>query len=218
MSFPPPSLNKHFLHEWGGVMQPLDFSFEMFPPKTDAGLNSFLAAYRAFAAVNPTTISLTFGAGGSGRSRSLDALEALSRSNRDAKNPISITAHLTCVGFDQTEALDMAHRLVQLGADRLLVLGGDPIDEGSTSAAHYAKTPIRYAADLIDQIVNPTDKPKLKIGIGCAAFPEGRPNGETAELDLAILKSKCDAGASFAWTQFFFDDEAFLRYLSLIHI
>ena len=178
-------------------------SFEMFPPPKLDGVDKFVAAYRALAEAHPTTVSVTYGAGGSGRERSVAAISKLSELQGQVPKFAPLTAHLTRIDADKTEIDAVADSLWRVGVRRILALGGDaPVQKDVRPTEEY-----KTATDLIMGLRTLYD-----FEIGCAAFPEGRPNGETAEDDLKILAAKEAAGAQFAWTQFFFDDDAFLRY------
>ncbi len=180
----------------GGVQ----VSFEFFPPKNEEMERSLWAAIGRLATLDPSYVSVTYGAGGTTRERTHATVVRLRR-----ETTLEPAAHLTCVGATRDEIDAIARRYWDAGVRHIVALRGDP-PEG---AARYLPHPGGYAfaADLVAGLrrVAPFD-------ISVAAYPETHPEALSAEADLDNLKRKVDAGASRAITQFFFDVEVYLRF------
>jgi len=178
----------------------LSVSFEVFPPKSPDGLDELRSTVRQLAVVGPRFVSVTYGAGGSGRERSVAAIEAVHAEGQ------SVAGHLTCVGQPRSEVDAMIDRYRDLGVTRIVALRGDP--PGGVDAPYephidgYQRT-----ADLVRAI-------SLRGGfdIAVSAYPERHPQSPTDQHDLDVLADKVAAGAHRATTQMFFDNAHFLRY------
>jgi methylenetetrahydrofolate reductase (NADPH) len=182
----------------------IDVSFEVFPPKTDDGLVRLAATAAQLAAAEPAFVSVTYGAGGSQRSRSFAAIEAA------AGGGTPIAAHLTCVGQPATEIDAVIDAYEELGVEHIVALRGDP-PEGID--APYVPHPDGYhrTADLVA-----TAAQRGRFQVIVSAYPERHPQSPSDEHDLDVLASKVDAGASCAITQMFFDVDVFARYLERV--
>ena len=180
----------------------LSISFEVFPPKTAAGLGALSEAVARLDAVGPAYISVTYGAGGSDRQRSFDAIDAV-RSSTTA----TIAAHLTCVGQSRGDVDAVIDRYLHLGVDHIVALRGDP--PGGIDAP-YQPHPDGFTstADLVAAV-----KRRGDLSVSVSAYPERHPQSPTDEHDLDVLAAKVDAGADRAMTQMFFDNRHFLDYL-----
>ena len=182
-----------------------DISFEVFPPKTDAGLVQLADTARRLAAVDPTFVSVTYGAGGSQHHRSFAAIEATAASG------VTIAAHLTCVGQPASEIAAVMDAYESLGVEHIVALRGDPpngID------APYAPHPDGYqrTADLVAAAAA-----RERFGdVIVSAYPERHPQSPTLDHDLDVLADKVAAGADRAITQMFFDVDLFARYLEQV--
>lgn len=178
-------------------------SFEFFPPKTDEGVESLYRTVEELRPCRPSFVSVTYGAGGSTRDRTL---ELVSRIQRDLG--ITTMAHLTCVGSTRDEIGDVVRRLMDSGIQNILALRGDP-PKGETSFRATAGG-FSYATELVAFL---RDKlPDLCIGAAC--YPEGHVETRDLERDLQHLVSKVKAGVDFLVSQLFFDNadyQAFLR-------
>lgn len=180
----------------------LGVSFEFFPPKTEDAQAAFWQTVKRLEDVKPRFVSVTYGAGGSTRERSLDIVRQLARDTR-----LKPAAHLTCVDASRGEVDDVVREIAQAGVSHIVALRGDsPNGVGAKFEPH----PCGYgnAADLIGGI--------RSIGnfeISVAAYPEKHPESFTLEVDLAMLAAKVDNGATRALTQFFFDNSAYLRFV-----
>jgi methylenetetrahydrofolate reductase (NADPH) len=171
------------------------FSFEFFPPKTEKGWNALTSRLSTFEALEPSFVSVTYGAGGSTRSRTRDLVCYLA--SETTLDPIP---HLTCVGHTKDDIDAILEDYAKAGIDNILALRGD-IPEDGCAESDYA-----YAADLVDAI-HAFDG--ASFGVGVAGFPEGHPETPNRLLQLEHLKSKVDRGVDWICTQLFFDNNAF---------
>jgi len=152
------------------------------------------------AVLEPQFVSVTYGADGSTRARTHAAVERISR-----ETSLTAAPHLTCVGASKEEIDDIARAYWDMGIRHLVALRGDA-PAGSDGYEPHAQG-YAYASDLVAGLKNVAD-----FDISVAAYPEVHPEAESAAADLDNLKRKLDAGASRAITQFFFDNDAFLRF------
>lgn len=178
-------------------------SFEFFPPKTEEGVETLYETVKALRTCRPSFVSVTYGAGGSTRDRTL---ELVARIQRDLG--ITTMAHLTCVGSTRDEIRDTLKRLRDSGIQNVLALRGDP-PKGETEF-RATDGGFRFATELVAFIQ------ELNLGfcIGAACYPEGHVEAKDLESDLQHLVEKVDAGADFLVSQLFFDNEdygAFVR-------
>lgn len=176
-------------------------SFEFFPPADADAEAQFTRTLGKLEPLNPEFVSVTYGAGGTTQDRTLETVAMIHRTTT-----LDAAAHLTCVGASRTEVDAMARRLWDAGIRRIVALRGDP----PKGAASYEPHPDGYAfaADLVGGLKRVAD---FKIAV--AAYPEVHPEANSADADLDNLKRKFDAGAEIAVSQYFFDTEAFLRFL-----
>jgi methylenetetrahydrofolate reductase (NADPH) len=175
-------------------------SFEFFPPSTEAMEATLWTSIERLADLDPTFVSVTYGADGSTRERTHAAVERIIRDTKLTPAP-----HLTCVGASRGEIDDIAREYWDMGVRHLVALRGDAPKGCDTYVPHadgYA-----YGSDLVEGLRNIAD-----FDISVAAYPEVHPEAPSADFDLDNLKRKLDAGASRAITQFFFDADIFLRF------
>ncbi len=176
-------------------------SFEFFPPKTEKMEQNLWAAIERLSPLSPAFISVTYGAGGSTRERTHAIVSRIRR-----ETDIEPAAHLTCVGSSREEIDAIARSYWADGIRHIVALRGDPPEGDSAYVPHpggYA-----FASDLVTGLKKVAD-----FEISVAAYPEVHPEAKSAEADLDNLKRKVDAGATRAITQFFFDNDAYLRFL-----
>ncbi|MGE3174354.1 MAG: methylenetetrahydrofolate reductase [NAD(P)H] [Planctomycetota bacterium] len=178
-------------------------SFEFFPPKTEEGVESLYRTVEELRSCRPSYVSVTYGAGGSTRDRTL---ELVSRIQRDLG--ITAMAHLTCVGSTRDEIREILRRLVDSGIQNVLALRGDP-PKGETE---FQPVPggFRYATELVAFIRDQG----FDLCVGGACYPEGHVETRDLDADLSHLVQKVQAGVDFLITQLFFDNEdyrAFVR-------
>ncbi len=184
------------------------FSFEFFPPKTDKGLESLRTAVRALRDLDPSFVSVTYGAGGSTRDRTIELVTEIQR-----HYGIEVMAHLTCVGADRDEITAVVRRLEAGGVNNILALRGDP-PEGQDKFVPNADG-FTYANELTAFI-----KQGFSFGLGGACYPEGhvecKGSDDKRDLvqDLQNLQHKVDAGAEFLITQLFFDNHAYFDFVA----
>ncbi|MBU2590987.1 MAG: methylenetetrahydrofolate reductase [NAD(P)H] [Nitrospinae bacterium] len=180
------------------------FSFEFFPPKTDEGLESLMETIGQLKGLEPSYVSVTYGAGGSNAGKSLDLISTIKE-----RFGLESMAHLTCVNSradDITKVLD-AYR--DAGVANILALRGDPpagSREFKASEGGY-----RHASELVSHI-----KKNYDFCIGVAGYPEGHPESKSIDEDIRNLKLKVDAGGDFIVTQLFFNNDDFFRFEEMV--
>ena len=179
------------------------FSFEFFPPKTEAGVATLERTIRELGELKPSYVSVTYGAGGSTRERTV---EIVSRIQREAG--ICAMAHLTCVGAGRHEIGGVLDRLVDEGVENIMALRGDP-PEGQTQFQRPADG-FGYAADLIAFI---RQRFGDRLSIGGAAYPELHVESRDLEREIGYLRAKVEAGADFIVTQLFFDNSFYFDFV-----
>lgn len=177
------------------------FSFEFFPPKTPEASEQLFANIRHLAALSPSYVSVTYGAGGSTRELTRELVARILR-----ETSITVVSHLTCVGATQDEIRQVLDSFASSGIENILALRGDP-PKGTPG---WEKTPggFGYAGELVSFI----KKHFPSMGIGVAGFPEGHPNTPNRLKEIDYLKAKVDAGADYIVTQLFFDNRDFYDY------
>ena len=178
-------------------------SFEFFPPKTEEGVETLYKTVKELRPCRPSFVSVTYGAGGSTRDRTL---ELVARIQRDLG--ITTMAHLTCVGSTKDEIRETLDRLHASGIRNVLALRGDPPKGQAEFQA--VEGGFRYATELVAFIRELGDD----WCVGAACYPEGHVESSDLEADLAHLVEKVDAGADFLVAQLFFDNDdyrAFVR-------
>ncbi len=176
------------------------FSFELFPPKTDKGMDNLKAAVAELNTVSPTYFSVTYGAGGSTRERTYATVDWL------CDQGIETAPHLSCIGSDRNEILDILDRYRKQGIRRLVALRGDL----PSGAGLGALSELRYANELV-ALIRAEQGDHFHIEV--AAYPEVHPQAANADADLANFKRKVDAGANGAITQYFYNADAYFDFV-----
>ncbi len=179
------------------------FSFEFFPPKTDAGFEELFVTIARLQELQPSFVSVTYGAGGSTRERTHTLVVRIQRETN-----LTAVAHLTSVCHTRDELAGILDRYAAAGVENILALGGDP----PRNLANYdrAQDAFRYAADLVRFIRSRTAVPDERgFGLGVAGFPEGHPTTPNRLQEMDYLKQKVDAGADYICTQLFFENRDF---------
>lgn len=172
-------------------------SFEVFPPKTNDKYESVAGAVREIAKLNPSFMSVTYGAGGG-------TSEYTAKIAEEVKSyGVTSLAHLSCISSNKELVKTQIHKLKGLGIENILALRGDIPDWLDKNNLQY-----HYAYELIDDIKSESD-----FCVGGACYPECHPESETAEKDLEYLKIKVDHGCEFLTTQMFFDNDIFYRFV-----
>jgi len=185
------------------------FSFEFFPPKTEAGAEKLFKAIRELESLRPSWVSVTYGAGGSTRDLTRRLVLRIMR-----ETPLEVMPHLTCVRHTEAEIYDLVEEYAEAGVSNILALAGDP--PASMHGYDRSRDAFRYACDLVRflrefharhggrAIADPRG-----YGLGVAGFPEGHPATPNRLTEIDHLKAKVDAGADFVVTQLFFDNSDF---------
>jgi methylenetetrahydrofolate reductase (NADPH) len=174
------------------------YSFEFFPPKTVEGQARLRETCRQLAQLNPKFFSVTFGAGGSTRERTLETVLEIKAHGYEA------APHLSCIATSREEIREILARYREHGIRHLVALRGD-LPSGEVTAAGF-----RYASELVEFIRDETGD---WFEIEVAAYPEIHPEAPSARADLQNFKRKVDAGANAAITQYFYNADAYFRFL-----
>jgi methylenetetrahydrofolate reductase (NADPH) len=178
------------------------FSFEFFPPKSDAGERVLGLALESLRQLEPSFVSVTYGAGGTSRGRTLELTKWIKK-----ELGIEAMAHLSCVGSTRDELSAVIADMRQAGIDNILALRGDaPLGESEWTPHPDG---LRYSTELAALIHADHDD----IGIGGACFPEVHPEAPDLAHDLRFLRDKIDNGVSFLITQLFFDADLYFRFV-----
>jgi methylenetetrahydrofolate reductase (NADPH) len=177
------------------------FSFEFFPPKTDQGWSNLREALGSLVALEPDFASVTYGAGGSTRDRTLEVTKWLKQDLG-----IEAMAHLSCVGSTREDLRGILDGIAASGIENVLALRGDP-PRGETEWRPHPGG-LHYSTELAALISE-----GYPFGIGAACFPEVHPEAPDLVHDLRFLKAKVDSGVSFLITQLFFDNELYFRFV-----
>jgi methylenetetrahydrofolate reductase (NADPH) len=175
------------------------FGFEFFPPKTDNGWEELMNRMSAFEALEPSVVSVTYGAGGSTRAKTHEMVCHIA--SNTSLDPIP---HLTCVGHKVSDITQILESYAQSGVDNILALRGDRPSEGDCTSD------FQHAADLI-QLIHAFDG--KSFGVGVAGFPEGHPETPNRLVQMDHLKAKVDCGVDWICSQLFFDNTAFFDWL-----
>jgi len=178
----------------------LTLSVEFFPPKTDKGEENLFSEIEIIKRLDPGFCSVTYGAGGSTREKTVDLVDAI-----HSRCGLEVMCHLTVVGQSKDEARGVLQTLKAKGIENLLALGGDP-PQGMTDWQPHPDG-FHYAIELVREAI--------KLGgfsVAVAGFPEVHPRAVSRESDLRFLKEKVDAGAAAIISQLFFDNDDFFRF------
>ncbi|MCX8083973.1 MAG: methylenetetrahydrofolate reductase [NAD(P)H] [Calditerrivibrio sp.] len=179
-------------------------SFEFFPPKKIENEHILFETIDSLKKFKPDFVSITYGAGGSTKDKTLDWTLRIKRDYS-----IETMMHLTCITSNRNEIDDLLDILKKNGIENILALRGDIPKDG---LAYTISSDFKYAADLVREI-----KP-YGFCIGVAGYPEGHLEAESLEKDIEHLKEKIEAGGEFIITQLFFDNTFFYRYLEILQI
>jgi len=177
------------------------FSIEVFPPKPDTDIQVIYETIEQLREINPDFISVTYGAGGSTRQRTVEIADRVKNGYK-----ITVLSHLTCIGSTKDEIAYILDDLKKRGIENIMALRGDVPENEKNPFKDFG-----YAVDLVKFI-----KKNWDFCIGVAGYPEKHPEAKTMDSDLNYLKEKVDAGADFITTQLFLDNNHFYRYLDLV--
>jgi len=180
------------------------FSFEFFPPKTDEGVRALFATVEALRPLGPAYVSVTYGAGGSTRQRTVELVKRLKR-----ENEVEAMAHVTCAGASRDELAGLLDEIAGAGIQNVLALRGDP-PRGETTFVPHPEG-FAHASDLVAFVRSQPER--WRFCVGAAAYPEGHVETRDLGLDLRNLKVKVDAGADFLVTQLFFDNAKYFGFV-----
>ncbi|HYF53297.1 MAG TPA: methylenetetrahydrofolate reductase [NAD(P)H] [Salinarimonas sp.] len=185
--------------------RPVRVSFEFFPPKTPEMDATLWASIERLAPLGPSFVSVTYGAGGSTRERTHATVSRLVR-----ETTLKPAAHLTCVAATRAEVDEVVRSYWDAGVRHIVALRGDPVAGLGTA---YEPHPGGYdqTCDLVAGIKRVGD-----FEVSVSAYPEKHPEAASLDADIDALKAKVDAGATRAITQFFFDNDLYLRYLDRV--
>ena len=189
------------IRERFGQERPL-FSFEFFPPKDDRGVDALFDTVANLKALGPAFVSVTYGAGGSTREKTVAITRRIKR-----EAGIEAMAHLTCVGHSRDEIAALLDEYEEAGVENIMALRGDP-PRGDTEFVPHPQG-FSHANELIAFI-----RQRKDFCIGGAGYPEVHPEAPSPEEDLGNLKRKIDAGADFVVTQLFFDEHDYFDFVS----
>jgi methylenetetrahydrofolate reductase (NADPH) len=183
----------------------IQVSFEFFPPKTEEMEATLWEAINRLAPLGPNFVSVTYGAGGSTRERTHATVARIIK-----ETAIKPAAHLTCVAASRAEVDDVIRAYWESGVRHIVALRGDP--QGGLGSA-FVPHPGGYknSTELVAGIREIAD-----FEISVSAYPERHPESASVEVDIDVLKAKIEAGATRAITQFFFENEVYLRYVEKV--
>jgi methylenetetrahydrofolate reductase (NADPH) len=179
------------------------FSFEFFPPKTDEAGSQLQKTIADLGSLEPDFVSVTYGAGGSTREKTIDIVSRVKR-----ETGIEAMAHLTCVGSTKDDLAAVLDKLVDAGVENVLALRGDPPKGQATFTA--VDGGFHYASELVEFI---REGYAQRFSVGGAAYPEKHVECGNPAVDLANLKRKVDNGADFLITQLFFDNRRYFEFV-----
>ncbi|HET7825508.1 MAG TPA: methylenetetrahydrofolate reductase [NAD(P)H] [Anaeromyxobacter sp.] len=180
------------------------FSFEFFPPKTDEGVRTLFETVEALRPLAPAYVSVTYGAGGSTRTRTVELVKRLKR-----EAEVEAMAHVTCVGASRDEIAAVLDEVADAGIQNVLALRGDP-PRGQTEFVPHPEG-FRHASELVAFIRSRPER--WRFCVGAAAYPEGHVETRDLGQDLRNLIAKVSAGVDFLVTQLFFDNEKYFAFV-----
>jgi methylenetetrahydrofolate reductase (NADPH) len=166
------------------------FSFEFFPPKDAAGEEILWRSISELEELHPTFVSVTYGAGGSTRDRTIEITGRIAK-----ETTMTPMAHLTCVGHTVEELEEILDSLAAAGVDNVLALRGDPVG-GPGTPWEATEGGMSYASELVELI-----RRRDRFAVGVAVFPEGHRDAPNLDQDIEVMRAKYDAGAEFAITE-----------------
>jgi methylenetetrahydrofolate reductase (NADPH) len=180
------------------------FSFEFFPPKTDAGVDALMATLSTLKVLDPAYVSVTYGAGGSTRDRSIEIAKRIK-----GEVGLEVMAHVTCSGSSADDLRGLFRELDAAGIQNVLALRGDP-PRGET-AFRAVEGGFTNASDLVGLLEREFD-----FCIAGACYPEKHPEASSLHADLEALERKVQAGARFLITQLFFDNAHYFEFVARV--
>lgn len=185
-----------------GLARPV-FSFEFFPPKSEAGERGLLQTIDNLRPLQPSFVSVTYGAGGTTREKTIEIVTRIKR-----EQGIEAMAHLTCVGHSRDEIAAILDRLAGAGLENVLALRGDP-PRGEAAFVRPVDG-FGYASELVAFIA----ARRYPFCLAGAGYPEGHPECRDLERDVAHLRAKADAGVAVIITQLFYDNRDYFAFVA----
>ncbi len=180
-------------------------SFEFFPPKGEEGQRQLFKTVEDLKDLNPTFVSVTYGAGGSTRDRTREIVGQI-----HSRSGLNVMAHLTCIAHTPKELIEILNQYDEMGIDNILALRGDvPRDRPDFRPPRGS---CRYAVQLVSLI---RERFGDRFSIGVACYPEGHPESPNMDWEVKYFKEKVKAGADFAITQMFFDNSYYYEFVDL---
>jgi len=184
---------------------PIRVSFEFFPPKTEEMEKMLWSSIERLAPLNPSFVSVTYGAGGSTRERTHNTVARMVRETN-----LKPAAHLTCVDATKAEVDAVVRSYWDAGVRHIVALRGDPAEGVGTAYKPHASG-YQQTCDLLAGIKRVGD-----FQVSVSAYPEKHPEAASLDADIDALKAKVDSGADRAITQFFFENDVYLRYVDRV--
>jgi methylenetetrahydrofolate reductase (NADPH) len=189
-----------------GFGKDIQVSFEFFPPKSDDMAARLWTTIERLEPLNPSFVSVTYGAGGSTRERTIGTIARILKNST-----LQPSAHLTCVAATKQELNEVIHQLRALGVRRFVALRGD---DPAGAGAPFRSTPGGYSGSV--ELVGALKAIDPQFDVTVSAYPEKHPDSPDLQTDIDMLKRKVDAGATRAITQFFFDNDVYERFVERI--
>jgi methylenetetrahydrofolate reductase (NADPH) len=181
------------------------FSFEFFPPKTDAASEELFRTIAHLQELKPSFVSVTYGAGGTTRDRTHNLVVRIQK-----ETALTAVSHLTCVCHSLDEMTAILDRYAGAGVENVLALGGDP--PKNLASYDRATDAFQYADQLVAFVKSRPTPDARGFGVGVAGFPEGHPGTPNRLTEMDHLKRKVDAGADYICTQLFFENRDFFDF------
>ncbi|GAB6035298.1 methylenetetrahydrofolate reductase [NAD(P)H] [Galenea microaerophila] len=178
---------------------PQSLSLEVFPPRTDEGMEKLKQTIKALGAIHPEYISVTYGAGGTTQERTVETVTFIQK-----ETPFEATPHLTCIGATKESIAQLLETYQTLGIQRIVALRGD-MPSGMMDPGEF-----KYASDLV-RFIRETTGDTFKIEV--AAYPETHPQARNCDEGIRHFKTKVDAGADEAITQYFFNADSYFYFI-----
>jgi methylenetetrahydrofolate reductase (NADPH) len=178
------------------------FSFEFFPPKSKKAAEELFETVTDLKFLNPDFVSVTYGAGGSTRQRTIEVVTKLQQDQS-----FNVMAHLTCVGHTREELIQVILQMKEKGIENILALRGDP------PKGEKEFSPVEGGFSHANELVSLIREIDGDLCVGVAGCPEGHPESPTLDQDIENLKRKVDAGADFIITQLFYDNHHYFDFL-----
>ncbi|WP_461832453.1 methylenetetrahydrofolate reductase [NAD(P)H] [Aquifex sp.] len=180
-------------------------SFEFFPPKTPDGERQLFETIRKLERLNPTFVSVTYGAGGSTRDRTRNIVKKIHEETN-----LTVMAHLTCIAHTREELIEILNDYKNIGIENILALRGDvPRDKPDWRPPKGA---CKYAKELVELIRKEFGE---WFSVGVASYPEGHPESPNLDWEVKYFKEKVEAGADFSITQMFFINDYYYRFVDM---